>query len=70
MLDEMTCRQKASNSIFSLNEFAGHHRGKKFKACEMEKTTFLHNTTYMKYGKFWSVLPGHLIKQKTFISEE
>ena len=26
------CRQKASNSIFSLNEFAGHHRGKKFKA--------------------------------------
>ena len=31
MLDEMTCRQKASNSIFSLNEFAGHHRGKKFK---------------------------------------
>ena len=32
MLDEMTCRQKASNSIFSLNEFAGHHRGKKFKA--------------------------------------
>ena len=26
---------------------------------EMEKTTFLHNTNYMKYGKLWSVSPGH-----------
>ena len=47
----------------------GIHLGEN-KVAQNGKSNFAFLYIYIKYGKFWSILLGHSIKQKPHISEE